>query len=120
MVIPAAAALDSPAPGQAGIKKDIIADPETEICVAVAGMEALFCTVLTLVDEGDEVILPSPTYASYIEQILLAGVGWGYGLPSADSADHEGARSTVQIVRTCSGPKLGGKEKAAQAYIWVP
>lgn len=53
--------------------KNIQADPETEICVTVGGMEALLCTVLTLVDEGEEVILPSPTYASYIEQILLAG-----------------------------------------------
>ncbi len=54
-------------------EKNIEADPETEICVTVGGMEALLCTVLTLVDEGDEVILPSPSYASYIEQILLAG-----------------------------------------------
>ncbi len=54
-------------------EKGVIADPETEICVTVGGMEALLCTVLTLVDTGDEVILPSPTYASYIEQILLAG-----------------------------------------------
>ena len=54
-------------------EKGIHADPETEICVTVGGMEALLCTVLTLVDEGDEVILPSPTYASYIEQIFLAG-----------------------------------------------
>ena len=36
-------------------------------------MEALLATVMTVVDDGDEVILPSPTYASYIEQILLAG-----------------------------------------------
>ncbi len=54
-------------------EKGIRADPDSEICVTVGGMEALLCTVLTLVDEGDEVILPSPTYASYIEQILLAG-----------------------------------------------
>ncbi|MDO5675175.1 MAG: pyridoxal phosphate-dependent aminotransferase [bacterium] len=54
-------------------EKGIQADPESEICVTVGGMEALLCTVLTLVDEGEEVILPSPTYASYIEQIHLAG-----------------------------------------------
>ena len=54
-------------------EKNIIVDPESEICVTVGGMEALLATILTVVDEGDEVILPSPTYASYIEQILLAG-----------------------------------------------
>ena len=55
------------------LEKNITVDPENEICVTVGGMEALLATVLTVVDQGDEVILPSPTYASYIEQILLAG-----------------------------------------------
>jgi len=55
------------------LEKNITVDPESEICVTVGGMEALLATVLTVVDQGDEVILPSPTYASYIEQILLAG-----------------------------------------------
>jgi aminotransferase len=55
------------------LEKSIAVDPENEICVTVGGMEALLATVLTVVDQGDEVILPSPTYASYIEQILLAG-----------------------------------------------
>ncbi len=54
-------------------EKNITVDPEEEICVTVGGMEALLATVLTVVDEGDEVLLPSPTYASYIEQVLLAG-----------------------------------------------
>ena len=54
-------------------EKQVPVDPETEICVTVGGMEGLLATVLTLVDLGDEVILPSPTYASYIEQVLLAG-----------------------------------------------
>jgi aminotransferase len=54
-------------------EKNITVDPESEICVTVGGMEALLATILTVVDEGDEVILPSPTYASYTEQILLAG-----------------------------------------------
>ncbi len=54
-------------------EKNVELDPESEICVTVGGMEALLATVMTVVDTGDEVILPSPTYASYIEQILLAG-----------------------------------------------
>lgn len=54
-------------------EKNIDVDPKSEICVTVGGMEALLATILTVVDQGDEVILPSPTYASYIEQILLAG-----------------------------------------------
>jgi len=54
-------------------EKNISVDPESEICITVGGMEALLATMLTVVDEGDEVILPSPTYASYIEQVCLAG-----------------------------------------------
>jgi aminotransferase len=53
--------------------KKVAFDPEREICVTVGGMEALLTTVLTVVDEGDQVILPSPTYASYTEQVHLAG-----------------------------------------------
>lgn len=54
-------------------EKGVLVDPESEICVTVGGMEALLASVMTVVDEGDEVILPSPTYASYTEQISLAG-----------------------------------------------
>lgn len=54
-------------------EKGVRVDPERELCVTVGGMEALLASVLTVVDEGDEVILPSPTYASYTEQICLAG-----------------------------------------------
>lgn len=47
-------------------------DPHQEICVTVGAMEALSAAVLTVVDRGDEVLLPSPNYASHIEQVLLA------------------------------------------------
>jgi aminotransferase len=48
-------------------------DPEREICLTVGAMEGLLATLMSVVDPGDEVILPSPTYASYIEQVHLAG-----------------------------------------------
>ena len=54
-------------------EKGVHLDPETELCCTVGGMEGLLATMLTVVDQGDEVILPSPTYASYIEQVHLAG-----------------------------------------------
>ena len=76
-------------------EKNIRMDPDSEICVTVGGMEALLASVMTVVDEGDEVILPSPTYASYIEQILLAGgipqyvpltKSWGLDLEAINKA----------------------------------
>ena len=54
-------------------EKGVHLDPETELCCTVGGMEGLLATMLTVVDQGDEVLLPSPTYASYIEQVHLAG-----------------------------------------------
>ncbi len=47
-------------------------DPDAEICITVGAMEGLCAAMLTLVDSGDEVLLPSPNYASHIEQVLLA------------------------------------------------
>ncbi|NLI80262.1 MAG: pyridoxal phosphate-dependent aminotransferase [Deltaproteobacteria bacterium] len=53
-------------------KAGIPVDPQREICITVGAMEALAAAVLTVVDRGDEVILPTPNYASHIEQVLLA------------------------------------------------
>lgn len=47
-------------------------DPESEIFVSCGGMEALAAGISTIIERGDEVILPSPTYASHIEQVLFA------------------------------------------------
>jgi aminotransferase len=47
-------------------------DPDGEIAVTCGGMEALAAGIATIVERGDEVILPSPTYASHIEQVLFA------------------------------------------------
>ncbi len=53
-------------------EKKIQVDPDHEVLVTVGAMEGLMAAILTVVDRGDEVILPSPTYASHIEQVLLA------------------------------------------------
>lgn len=47
-------------------------DPDTEIFISCGGMEALAAGIATIVERGDEVILPTPTYASHIEQVLFA------------------------------------------------
>lgn len=52
--------------------RGIAVDPYREICITVGAMEGLAAGILTVVDRGDEVILPSPNYASHIEQVLLA------------------------------------------------
>jgi len=47
--------------------------PKKEIMVTVGCQEAMACALASTIDEGDEVLLPSPTYASEIEQILQFG-----------------------------------------------
>lgn len=75
----------------------IAADPDREICITVGAMEALSGAMLTVVERGDEVILPSPNYASHIEQVLLAeGVPVFVPLHPADwSLDVEGIRRAI-------------------------
>ncbi|HVM96131.1 MAG TPA: pyridoxal phosphate-dependent aminotransferase, partial [Candidatus Acidoferrales bacterium] len=48
-------------------------DPDGEIIVTCGAIEAISATLLASVAEGDEVIVASPTYASYIPAIRLAG-----------------------------------------------
>ena len=47
-------------------------DPETELFVSCGAMEALAGVISTIVERGDEVLIPSPNYSSHIEQILFA------------------------------------------------
>lgn len=49
-----------------------IDDPERELFVSCGAMEALAGVISTVVDRGDEVLIPSPNYSSHIEQILFA------------------------------------------------
>jgi len=44
----------------------------SQIIVTVGAIEGLAAALLTFVDPGDEVILPSPTYSTHINQVLMA------------------------------------------------
>jgi aminotransferase len=53
-------------------KKGISVNHEREVFVSCGAMEALAAGIATVVDRGDEVLIPSPNYASHIEQVLFA------------------------------------------------
>jgi aminotransferase len=55
-----------------GWKKGIAVDAEREVFVSCGAMEALAAGIATVIDRGDEVLLPTPNYASHIEQVLFA------------------------------------------------
>ena len=48
-------------------------DPETEIIVTAGGMEALYLSLITLLNPGDEVIISNPYWTNYYGQILMCG-----------------------------------------------
>lgn len=47
--------------------------PDTEITVTSGATEALFCAIMSVIREGDEVIVIEPAYDSYLPAIQLAG-----------------------------------------------
>ncbi len=46
---------------------------DEEILVSVGAMEALYLTLLCIVDEGDEVIIPAPYWINYEHMTLMCG-----------------------------------------------
>jgi aminotransferase len=44
----------------------------SEILVTVGAIEGLAAAVMAVIDPGDEIILPSPTYSTHIRQVILA------------------------------------------------
>lgn len=54
-------------------KEGLSYDPETEVVVTVGSIEGLTASILSCTSPGDEVLLPSPTYASYRGALGIAG-----------------------------------------------
>jgi len=48
-------------------------DPDGEIIATAGSIEAIAATLLASIDTGDEVLVVSPTYASYLPAIRIAG-----------------------------------------------
>jgi aspartate aminotransferase len=51
----------------------VLADPATEIIVTPSAKHALYSAVLTVLDPGDEIIVPTPSWVSYAAMAHLAG-----------------------------------------------
>lgn len=48
-------------------------NPETEILVSVGAMEGLYLSLLALVNNGDEIIIPAPYYVNYKQMVMMCG-----------------------------------------------
>ncbi len=85
-------------------KFDLDYDPETEILVTVGGSEAIDLALRTLLEPGDEVLIPEPTYVSYKPCTVLAG-GVPIDVPTVGKDDF---RLTVNNLV----PRIGHRTKA--------
>ncbi|HVN87352.1 MAG TPA: aminotransferase class I/II-fold pyridoxal phosphate-dependent enzyme [Candidatus Binatia bacterium] len=54
-------------------REDMRYDPDGEIIVTCGAIEAVTATLLATINPGDEVLVMSPTYTSYLPAIRLAG-----------------------------------------------
>jgi aminotransferase len=54
-------------------RNKIHANPQTEILVTAGANEGLSIAMLAMVNQGDEVLVTSPSYSPHIEQIKMAG-----------------------------------------------
>ena len=46
-------------------------DPSNEIIVTVGAMEGLFLTLMSILNPGDEVIIPAPYYVNYVQMVQM-------------------------------------------------
>ena len=97
-------------------------DPVSEIMVSVGAMEGLYLAFLSMLDDGDEVVIPAPYYVNYVQMVQLC-----HGTPvvidnpnaeplSFDVKDVEAAitsRTKVIVINTPSNPsgKIISQEK---------
>lgn len=51
----------------------IVADPDREILVTAGAQAALYVAIQTLLEDGDEVLLPDPHYSAYEGAIAISG-----------------------------------------------
>ncbi len=84
-----------------------------QVVVANGGKHALFNAFLTLLDPGDEVIVPAPYWVSYPEQIRLAGgvpvavtttKATGFRVPVADLEAARTSRTKALVFVSPSNP----------------
>lgn len=88
-------------------------DPETNVIVTAGAMEALALAFLTLVDPGDEVVVPTPAWPNYRTQTAMAGGEFvevpldrdaGYSLDSERLADAITDDTALVVLTTPSNP----------------
>ncbi|PJE69620.1 MAG: aminotransferase [Candidatus Staskawiczbacteria bacterium CG10_big_fil_rev_8_21_14_0_10_38_10] len=96
--------------------KNVKINPEKEICITKGAIGGLFCTISSLIEKGDEVILLTPAYEPHIEQVkfaegkpifvpLIEKLGWR---PNFDAIDSSITKKTKAIIICDPSNPTGG------------
>ncbi len=84
------------------LKRDnnIPATPD-QIIVTVGAIEGLMDAIMAIIDPGDEVILPTPTYSTHIRQVIIAS-----GIPVlVPLNEEEGFALDIEAIKKAITPK---------------
>ena len=76
-------------------------DPQNQILVTVGASEAVDLALRAVVEPGDEVLVPEPTYVSYAPTAVLAG-GVPVPVPTYEKDDF---RLTAEVIKSLITPK---------------
>lgn len=83
------------------LENNLYYNPANEIIVTVGGMEGIYLSLLTLIDKGDEVIIPSPYWINYSQMVLMCG-----GNPViVDPISHDDLNISIPNIRSAITPK---------------
>jgi len=76
-------------------------DAKDEILVTVGGSEAIDLAFRTIIEPGDEVLIPDPSYVSYMPNVLIAG-----GVPIAvPTTEADGFKLTDKALKKMITPR---------------
>lgn len=65
-------------------KEGHVYDPDSECIVTVGAMEGLYLSLLAILNDGDEVIIPAPYYVNYFQMVQLC-----HGVPVVTGEDED-------------------------------
>ena len=76
-------------------------NPDNEIIVTVGAMEGLYLSLLSMINPGDEVIIPAPYYVNYVQMVYMC-----HGVPVViDNPDAEALSFNIEDVEAAITPR---------------
>jgi Aspartate/tyrosine/aromatic aminotransferase len=105
----------TPQPGILGLRKaisnylakdyDVHYDPESEIIVTIGATEAIYTSLYTIINPGDKIIVPTPTFSIYMDDIKILG-----GVPVEVDTSDDGFKLTPEkLTEVLNGEGAGAK-----------